>query len=132
MRLARSPVAPKRTKTVGPGSAGGSLDCVVDIRQRYRGPVTDDDPTRPRRIAVFGHANLEMVIPAGPFPIAYEPDRPPRGHITGGVSGTAYNEAITLWKLGCSATRASASSWATTAAIRPGSTIRPRPPALPG
>jgi acarbose 7IV-phosphotransferase len=54
-----------------------------------------------RRIAVFGHANLEIVIPAGPFPIAYEPDRAlTSGEISVGVSGTAYNEAIALWKLG--------------------------------
>lgn len=63
--------------------------------------MTANTPARPRRIAVFGHANLEVVVPAGPFPIAYEPDRTLRsGQITVGVSGTAYNEAIALWKLG--------------------------------
>jgi ribokinase len=64
--------------------------------------MDDDAPAHPRRIAVFGQANLEVVVPAGPFPIAYEPDRPLRaGSITVSVSGTAYNEAIALWRLGC-------------------------------
>jgi sugar/nucleoside kinase (ribokinase family) len=56
---------------------------------------------QPRRVAVFGHANMEIVIPAGPFPISYEPDRVlTGGQISVGVSGTAYNEAIALWQLG--------------------------------
>lgn len=51
---------------------------------------------RPRRVAVFGNANLEIVIPAGPFPIPYQPDRLTAGEITVGVSGTAYGERLIL------------------------------------
>ncbi len=55
----------------------------------------------PGRIAVFGNSNVEICIPAGGFPIAYEPSRTvPAGGIHVGVAGTAYNVGIGLWRLG--------------------------------
>ena len=53
------------------------------------------------RIAVFGHANMEVVITVGRFPVTYEPDRTlPPGAIHVGVSGTAWNVGTALWRLG--------------------------------
>ena len=68
---------------------------------------------QPRRVAVFGHANMEIVIPAGPFPISYEPDRVlTGGQISVGVSGTAYNEAIeNAYVVGSSVVRELAQHW---------------------
>ena len=53
------------------------------------------------RIAVFGNSNMEVVIPAGQFPIPYEPSRTlPAGGIHVGAAGTACNVGIGLWRLG--------------------------------
>jgi acarbose 7IV-phosphotransferase len=62
---------------------------------------TQDARDVPGRIAVFGNSNIEICVPAGGFPIAYEPNRTvPAGGIQVGVAGTAYNVGIGLWRLG--------------------------------
>jgi acarbose 7IV-phosphotransferase len=56
----------------------------------------ESDTGSSRRFAVFGNANLEVIVQVGGFPITYAPNRTLQDRIHPGVSGTAYNAGMAL------------------------------------